>query len=214
MAGDCNENYKRFIALFADPGRDSLLCAFNFYVPDNQLQSFFHSVNTKVRLAELEQLDMLTVEQYEMLTSDHVSTERFDIGLLFLLLRFVVESVGQPRNVWEKKPLLEDTSIPADLCRLRQWRNDVLFRPTESLEDTFDDLWGEVRLLLLRIVQNSGQDNTYLKRKITNTRSKLFPDSDASYKQYSTSVFAWCKADLKRFESVLQRANQQSLVSG
>ena len=211
MASDWTEPYRKLTTLLATAGKDSLLCAFDFFVPPKQMQEFFQNDITRCRLKELCQYDMLTADQYRILTSGNVSTDNLDIGELFLLLRYCVESVGEPQNGWEGEIDPGDKSMATDLLRLRWLRNEIFFRPVHSLEGNFDALWSQVRSLLLRIVRSCNQDDTPLESQVSTLRTQALVGNIDSYEHYRRCISTWCSADMKRFEILLHNTRRQSL---
>ena len=76
----------------------------------------------------------------------------FDITLLFLLLTNIC-GLSPPLTGWHKKPTPSDTSLEANLARIKFFRNRVYGHVTTTGVDTpiFNDLWMEISAALVAL---------------------------------------------------------------
>lgn len=205
MSDEYMSNYRKLTALFAAAGRDSLLCAVDFFVPRNFFSTFSQSETTASKLCHMRHNNILSETQFNLLSSGNVTADSLDVGLLFLMLRYVIESVGEPTNGWNKDPAHSDYGIAADLLRLRKFRNEAFFRPVENLhEDHFEEIWDEVKTFLVRIVENSDLNGQDLKNKIKTIKKTVYSENDVQ--RYRQQIVSWCEADLNAFEGHLHNA--------
>lgn len=210
MSDEYMSNYRKLTALFASAGRDSLLCAVNFFVPRNFFSTFSQSETTARKLHDLRHKNILSETQFNLLTSGNITADSLDIGFLFLMLRYVIESVGEPANGWNKDPAHSDHGIAADLLRLRKFRNEAFFRPVESLhEDHFEEILDEVKTCLVRIVENSDLNAQNLKSKIKTIKKTDYSENDVQ--RYRKEIVSWCEADLNAFEGHLHNVTLVSI---
>ena len=78
------------------------------------------------------------------------NSNRFDISLLFLLLTNICK-LSPPFSGWHAKPSASDTSVEANLARIKFFRNNVYghVATTGINEDTFSALWQEISAVLV-----------------------------------------------------------------
>jgi hypothetical protein len=85
--------------------------------------------NVKPTIALLKSFGVITQEQYDLLypSSVTVSTSDLDIRLIILLMRHLKCFKLNTTFNWNILPVESDTSIEADICRLKFFRNVVSF---------------------------------------------------------------------------------------
>ena len=76
----------------------------------------------------------------------------FDIALLFLLLTNIC-GLSPPPSGWHIKPSLRDTSLEANLARIKFFRNDLHVNMATTSVDTptFNTLWMEISAALVAL---------------------------------------------------------------
>ena len=81
-----------------------------------------------------------------------VSSQHFDITLLMVLLRNICGLVP-PAAGWDKLPPTADTSIAADIVRIKCYRNTVYGHSSEASVDdaTFNQYWKDIQDALARL---------------------------------------------------------------
>ncbi|KAK3578641.1 hypothetical protein CHS0354_002944 [Potamilus streckersoni] len=88
---------------------------------------------------------------YPQASSTPVSSENFDISLLTCLFRNIC-GLNPPKTGWDDPPLQGDTSLEADVVRIRLIRNEVQHITTASLSDQdFPTKWNEIEQVLTRL---------------------------------------------------------------
>ena len=106
-------------------------------------------------------------------TNQRTESNAFDITLFIVLFRTICR-IPPPSMGWSRPPANTDTSLAADLVRLRIKRNDYRAHlPNTSLSNAeFENQWNEVEAILLRLggsqmeidnVKNSPLDPSLLK---------------------------------------------------
>ena len=82
----------------------------------------------------------------------------FDITLLFLLLTNICR-LSPPRTGWHSKPARSDTSLEANLARVKFFRNALYGHVTTTGVDTpiFTALWQEISALLVALGFDPGE---------------------------------------------------------
>ena len=121
--------------------------------------AFLTTTTVGTKLRKMRKKRLLTKPQWKSLfpttTTCGKSTD-FDIALLFKLLReFCV--LTPPSKGWDELPDDKDLTLPADLARIKYYRNEVYAHVNDNmdLDDTeFQDLWKRIKDALLRIVKH------------------------------------------------------------
>ena len=82
----------------------------------------------------------------------HQTPTHFDITLLFLLLTNIC-GLSPPRSGWHTKPPLSDTSVEANLARIKFFRNTLYGHVTTTgiNTPTFSALWLEISAVLVAL---------------------------------------------------------------
>jgi hypothetical protein len=85
--------------------------------------------NEKTTIKALKGRGIITQVQYDVLfpSSGTVSTSDLDITLIICLMRNLKCFKLNKKFNWNIPPLQSDTSIEADICRLKNYRNEVRF---------------------------------------------------------------------------------------
>jgi hypothetical protein len=156
-----NSNFARLCRLLIDGGTQVLRDVFDSIRPPSTLHSVLHSPAVHNTLKGLKAKRILTPHQWSRLypsTSTSVTSEGFDITLLFILLRNIC-SLTPPATGWDKPPLAVDTSKEADLARIKSYRNELYAHITETAisDIDFEKYWKEIEALFLRLGGTSYQ---------------------------------------------------------
>ena len=150
-------NYARFCRLLIDVGTQALKDTFDgFYTPGN-LDVFLGSLPVQSNLKSLRKRNLLNTEQWTKLypaIPKTVSSASFDITLLSVLLRNVC-GLSPPASTasWDKLPPTTDTSLEADLVRIKYYRNTFYGHVEKaSIDDvTFHGLWHDIESAMVRL---------------------------------------------------------------
>ncbi|XP_031553443.1 E3 ubiquitin-protein ligase DZIP3-like [Actinia tenebrosa] len=158
-------NYTRLTRLLIEGGTVILRELLDIIIPPHH---FAHVLMFPIVLGRLELLrdrHIITSEQWKSLfptdTSCGKSTD-FDITLLFKLLREFC-SLTSPPNGWDKLPDDTDLALPADLARIKYYRNAVY---AHRVKTELDDNWETAIKKLLKDpldIQKSHEENEKLK---------------------------------------------------
>ncbi|XP_078368520.1 uncharacterized protein LOC144652350 [Oculina patagonica] len=150
-------NYARLCRLLIDVGSEALRNRFDGILPPANLSSVLASSAALTTLQTLEKKKVLNPTQWSKLypsTPSTVSSKQFDITLLMVLLRNIC-GLSPPITTgsWDKLAPATDTSVEADIVRVKHFRN-ILYGHTEkaSVDDaTFNNHWRDIRDVLVRL---------------------------------------------------------------
>ena len=148
-----NVNYTRLCRLLIDCGAKALRIIFEGFFTPGSLQGFLARPSVYSTLRQLLKRRILTrVDWSKMYPTppSPVTLEDFDITLLMLLLTNI-GGLAPPVTGWNALPLQSDTSVEANIARVRYYRNRVYAHATRaSLDDgTFSVLWQDISSALM-----------------------------------------------------------------
>ena len=144
-------NFTR-VCLLVDKGGDALRAALHAIHPPSTLAAAL-----KANESDLQKIKntVITDQQWDLLfpTSPDAApdSKKFDITLLTILLRNICR-LSPPATGWNVMPPVADTSIPADIVRIKLFRNEVYHIGSARLDDAkFEELWQEISQPLVRL---------------------------------------------------------------
>ena len=144
-------NYSRLCHLLVDKGGDALRSAFHVRHPPSTLAAVLNankSVLNKIRYS------VITPAQWSLLfpTSGAPDSKNFDITLLTILLRNIC-GLSAPTAGWKVMPPAGDTSISANILRIKIFRNEVYGHiASPQFDDAkFETLWQEISKPLVNL---------------------------------------------------------------
>ncbi|XP_028417973.1 uncharacterized protein LOC114542683 isoform X1 [Dendronephthya gigantea] len=145
-------NYSRICHLLVDKGGDVLRNALHAAIhPPSTLASV---LNANKKTLQKIRYSVIKASQWDLLfpTSGAPDSKNFDITLLTALLRNIC-GFSAPATGWNVMPPVSDTSISANIVRVKMFRNEVYGHiPTASLDDiTFETLWKEISVPLVNL---------------------------------------------------------------
>ena len=148
-------NYARVCRLLVDVGSHVLRVTFDKIRPPGGLDTVLGSPSIKATLKSLRRKKILNPLQWGKLypaISSSVSSEKFDITLLMVLLRSIC-GLTPPATGWDKFPPPTVLSCEADIARIKVYRNTVYAHATQaSIDDaTFENYWKGIRDTLVRL---------------------------------------------------------------
>lgn len=148
-------NYARLCRLLVDVGTDVLRKVFDRIHPPNSLHTALAQSAVKSTLQTLRKKRIINPTQWSKLyptITTSVSSVGFDVTLLMVLLRNICNLL-QPATGWDDLPYLADTSLEADIARVKYYRNTVYAHVSEaSIDDArFTRYWQEIRDTLVRL---------------------------------------------------------------
>ncbi|XP_053381671.1 uncharacterized protein LOC123533711 [Mercenaria mercenaria] len=162
--------------------------------------------NEKTTINRLRASKTITQTQFDLLypqSGQSPTTADFDLTLSICLLRNLKCCGLNKHFVWNAMPQAGDTSLEADICRLRMFRNEIahISSTTTITQSTFQQKWSDIEKVLIRLntsVQNPVQNlqqqmNTY----------KNSPLDEAAVKRIDREIKKWRKLE-KGLESEVQ----------
>ena len=148
-------NYARLCRLLVDAGSDALRDAFDKSRPTGDLNAVLSSPPVHGFLQSLRKKGILNRTQWGKLypaDKSAVSSKNFDITLLMVLLRNICGLV-RPATGWDTLPPATDTTLEADIVRIKCYRNTVYGHASEASVDdpTFNQYWKDIQGALVRL---------------------------------------------------------------
>ncbi|KAK3105445.1 hypothetical protein FSP39_025398 [Pinctada imbricata] len=143
--GDEEENYSRFSVGVLKVTPQVLRLVFTSRHPD--LKTFL--AQNKSKCQQLRNSHVLTRDQWDQLypATGTAALRDFDTTLLITLLRNL-SNIPPPSSGWNKDPLPSDTSLGADLLRLRKIRNNHAHCKDMRIANTdFGKKWSDLTLV-------------------------------------------------------------------
>ena len=144
-------NYFKLCHLLVDKGGGGLRGVLHAVHPPSSLAAVLNA--NKSVLKKL-QHRVITTPEWNLLfpASGTPDSKNFSITLLTILLSSIC-GFSPPVTGWNAMPLASDTSVSADIVRIKIFRNNVYgHMPSPRLDDlTFETLWQEISLPLLRL---------------------------------------------------------------
>ncbi|XP_060563022.1 uncharacterized protein LOC132722531 [Ruditapes philippinarum] len=107
-------------------------------------------INEKAQINFLKGRKIITQVQYDLLypspSSGTVSTSDLDITLIICLMRNLKCFNLNTKFKWDTQPAQNDTSIEADICRLKFFRNEICHISTTTgiQHNDFIQKWNEI----------------------------------------------------------------------
>ena len=163
MASDLQEkaNFTRLSRLLVDKGTEVLRNTFNGIHPPARLPAVLNA--NKKSLLRLK-FKVINTSQWDLLypsSGDPPDSKTFDVTLLTVLFRNIC-GFTPPSTGWDVIPVDTDRSVPANIIRLKYFRNNVYAHVTSTEVDnaTFESLWKKISqsLVELGIPQNDIDD--------------------------------------------------------
>ena len=145
-------NFQRLARLLISGGTSLLREIFDTIHPPTILPTILSNPATQAHLMAAR----LTRPQWDCLYPSpgvYGKSTDFDVTLLFRLLRTIC-SLTRPSTGWDLLPASKDSSLTADLARIKYYRNSVYGHVNQSMEITDDEflsLWHEISGALVRI---------------------------------------------------------------
>ena len=145
------ENFFRVCQLLVDKGVEAFRAAFNVIHPPSTLAAVLNANKSVFRKLRY---NVITQPQWNLLfpASGTPDVENFDITLLAILLKNIC-GLCPPLTGWNTMPLAADTSMGANIVRIKLLRNHVYHHTAScQLDDsTFEKLWQEISKPLVNL---------------------------------------------------------------
>ena len=148
-------NYARLCRLLVDVSAHILRETFDKRRPTGDLHTVLSSPPVHAVLKLLRKKRILNPLQWGKLypaIKSAVSSKNFDITLLMVLLRNICGLVP-PASGWDTLPTITDTTLEADIVRIKCYRNTVYGHASEASVDdpTFNQYWKDIQDALVRL---------------------------------------------------------------
>ena len=149
-------SYARLCRLLVDVSAHVLRETFEKRRPTGDLNAVLLSPPVHVVLQSLRKKGILNpsqwVQLYPKAIKSAVSSNNFDITLLMVLLRNICNLV-RPATGWDTLPPAADTTLEADIVRIKCYRNTVYGHASEASVDdpTFNQYWKDIQDALVRL---------------------------------------------------------------
>ena len=152
MSGKQQVNTLRLIRLLNEYGTTALRNEFDAKFPPASLATSLSSLPLKNALQALLRKKILNTSQWNELypSSGVPDSKKFDISLLYLLLRNFCGLKPKGDPLWTSNPPAADRSVEANIARVRWYRNDVIHDKAAGVDDaTFQNYWAVITLALM-----------------------------------------------------------------
>ena len=148
-------NYARLCRLLVGVSAHILRETFDKRRPPGNLDTVLSSPPIHRVLKSLRNKKILNPSQWDKLypaIKSSVSSKNFDITLLMVLLRNICGLVP-PATGWDTLPPAADTTLEADIVRIKCYRNTVYGHASEASVDdvTFNQYWQDIQDALVRL---------------------------------------------------------------
>ena len=148
-------NYARLCVLLVDVSSQVLRGTFEWKRPRGRLDTVLGTPPTSDTLKSLLKKKVLNPSQWSILypaIKSSVSSEKFDITLLLVLLRNIC-GLTPPAAGWDALPSPTDVNCEDDLARIKYYRNTVYGHAAQASVDdaNFNDYWMKIRETLVRL---------------------------------------------------------------
>ena len=199
-------NFTRICQLLIDKGTDALRRALHVIHPAPTLAAALHSHRKTLQTLRY---NVISPPQWRLLypAAGPPNSNDFDITLLTILLRNIC-GLSSPVTGWKVMPPTTDTSISADILRIKIFRNEVYGHTAGAQYDdaTFEKLWQEISqpLVNLGIPQ---QDIDELKVAPLSPEEKSYIEKLKEWKELEDTVLEnmkdFVRAEVKKLKGTL-----------
>ena len=143
-------NFNRICQLLLDKGGEALRRALHVKLPATLATALNSHRRTLLKI----RYSVINDPQWDLLypATGTPDSKKFDITLLTILLRNICR-LPSPATGWNAVPPASDTSISADILRIKIFRNEVYGHTTSAQYDdaTFKKLWQEISQPLVKL---------------------------------------------------------------
>ena len=148
-------NYARLCRLLVDVSVHILRETFDKRRPTGDLNAVLSSPPVHAVLQSLRKKRILSPFLWRKLypaIKSTASSKDFDIPLLMVLLRNIC-GLARPATGWDTLPPAADTTLEADIVRIKCYRNTVYGHASEASVDdpTFNQYWQDIQDALVRL---------------------------------------------------------------
>ena len=142
-------NGARLSRLLVNKGTQALRAAFDFMYPPSTLTAV---LNTNKAILQKRRYKVINPSQWKLLypSSGPPDSQNFDVTLFTVLLRNIC-GLTRPASGWDALPPDSDTSVAANIARIKFYRNQVHahITTTEIADNEFENLWLKISKALI-----------------------------------------------------------------
>ena len=174
-------NYARLCRLLVDGGTEALRYTFDkIHSPANLFNVLKAGSAEHSTLQPLKRKRIINATQWGKLylpRPSSVTSKDFDVALLMVLLRNIC-GMTAPSTGWDSLPPASDTSVEANIARVKYYRNSVYGHAKQASVDdpTFNSLWQDISAALIAL----GVDAAAIRKLKTET---MDPDTETHYRE-------------------------------
>ena len=174
-------NYARLCRLLVDGGTKALRYTFDkCHSPANLFNVLKAGSAEHSTVQSLRKKKIINATQWGKLypsPPSSVTSKDFDITLLMVLLRNIC-GLAAPATGWDSLPPASDTSVEANIARVKYYRNSVYGHASQASVDnpTFNSLWQGVSAALIVL----GVDAAAIRKLKTET---MDPDTEEHFRE-------------------------------
>jgi hypothetical protein len=155
-------NFLRLTRLLICGGTKVVRELFDSIIAPEDLANTLNDPPVLSRLQDMRNKKLLTHSQWQILfplPGTLVESKSFDLTLLFKLLREICSLMPPLHTGWDNLPNSTDTSLEADLARIKHYRNQSAHanERLEVCDDDFKVCWDEIKAALIRIITSTAQ---------------------------------------------------------
>ena len=193
-------NYARLCRLLVDGGTKALRHTFDNVHPPENLYGVLNSPAELSILQDLKKKKVINDSQWDKLyPSPSVTSIDFDITLLMVLLRNIC-GLAAPATGWDSLPHASDTSVEANIARVKHYRNSVYGHAMQAAVDdvTFKTLWLRITDALIGLGVDALTINKLKTESMDPERENHYLDLLKKWKKEEDNV----KEQLDRMEGI------------
>ncbi len=204
-------NYSRVCRLLVDKGDDTLRAVLHVVHPPSSLAA---ALNANKKTLQRMRYSVINASQWKLLfpAAGTPDSGNFDVTLLTILLRNIC-GLPSPAAGWNVMPPASDTSISANIARIKIFRNEVYgHTPSAQLDDsTFETLWQEISnpLIKLGILQ---QDIDELKEAPLSPEEESYIEKLKEWKELEDDLLSQLAVLVKDVENKLPKLESSGNV--
>ncbi|XP_060571573.1 uncharacterized protein LOC132729769 [Ruditapes philippinarum] len=205
--------YIRTSLMYTDLTREVLFKVFKYLIKSEDITGFLSSLEQQNKLRELLKRHVLNGPDYNLVSSQVLNLERFDISLLVrLILNLCKDNIPKPQHDWETKPHPKDESLGADLLRLRDVRNKIIGHRADAKlsEAEYEKMWAKIKAILLRVVEVvDSQSSENFERRI-NEYKRLNVDTENAKVKSLLDEFLHYKTECDHLQEKVKELSRRS----
>ena len=193
-------NYARLCRLLVDGGTKALRHTFDNVHPPENLYGVLNSPAELSTLQVLKKKKVINDSQWDKLyPSPSVRSIDFDITLLMVLLRNIC-GLAAPATGWDSLPHVSDTSVEANIARVKHYRNIVCGHAIQASVDdvAFKTLWLQITDALIGLGVDALTINELKTESMDPERENHYLDLLKKWKKEEDNV----KEQLDRIEGI------------